>query len=181
MGAVVPIIVFVFGLILPIGLLLWAFASGARSRVYLGSIIALTAIVIGVLPRFIFGFWHTVGVFWPVVYLIVFAAILVFRAIRGLPSQWLPKAWSWETFLTGLNVVHAALWALLIPLMLQARSYEGQALNLLSPLQGGPFYVVSGGGNGAVNQHSDYAMDIAKLNAFGFSADGFYPEDLQKH
>jgi hypothetical protein len=181
MGAVLPVIVIGLGLVLPMGLLVWSLMTGAKSRVYLGSILVLTAIVIGVLPQFIFGFWHVIGVFWPVVYLLAFAAILVFRVLRGLPTKWLPKGWSWETFLAGLNVAHAALWALLIPPLLQARSHEGQALSLSSPLRGGPFYVVSGGGNGSVNQHSDYAMDIAKLNAFGFSAAGFYPAELEKH
>ena len=181
MGAVLVAIVIVLDLILPIGLLVWAFMTRAKSGIYLGSILVLTAIVIGVLSPFIFGFWHVVGSFWPVFYLVAFVAILAFKVLRGLPAQWLPNGWSWETFLTGLNVVHAALWALLIPPLLQARSYEGQALSLSSPLRGGDFYVVSGGGNGAVNQHTDYAMDIAKLNAFGFSAAGFYPEDLQKH
>lgn len=181
MGAMLAVIVIALDLILPIGLLLWAFMTRAKSRAYLVSILLLTGMVIGVLPQFLFGFWHVVGLFWPVVYLIAFAVILLFKLLRGLPVRWLPKAMSWETFLIGLNVVHATLWALLIPPLLHARSYEGQALGLSSPLRGGPFYVMSGGANGSVNQHADYAADIVKLNAFGFSAAGFYPGDLNRH
>jgi hypothetical protein len=181
MAILLPALAIVLDLVLPIALLAWAALTRAKSRAYLGSIILLSAVVIAVVSQFILGFWHIVGVFWPAVFLVAFTGILIFRLLRGLPASWLPKRWGWETFLTGLNVVHAALWAALIPPLLQARSYEGETLNLSSPLRGGSFYVMSGGANNSVNQHSDYAMDVGKLNALGFSAEGLYPRDLQKY
>ena len=83
--------------------------------------------------------------------------------------------------MTAVNVLHAGFWALLIPPLLQARSYEGTALSLSPPLRGGEFYVMAGGANASVNQHSDYALDIGKLNAFGLSAAGFFPQGLRKY
>jgi hypothetical protein len=121
------------------------------------------------------------GVFWPFVYVAAFAAILIVRFRRGLPKPWLPRKWGSEFFVTGVNVLHGAVWASMIPALLQARSYEGAALNLSPPLRGGEFYVTAGGANPSVNQHGDFALDIGKLNRLGFGASGFFPEDLQKY
>jgi hypothetical protein len=181
MFAVLPVVVVVFDLILPIALLLWALKTRGKSRLYLASIWLATAVVIAVLAKSIVGFWHVVGVLWPAVYLVAFAAILIVRMRRALPAVWLPRRWSRELFVTAANILHAGFWALMIPQLLQARSYEGTALDLSPPLRGGQFYVIAGGANASVNQHSDYALDIGKLNAYGVSAAGFFPKDLQKY
>jgi hypothetical protein len=181
MSIVLPAIVIVFDLLLPIALLLWVFKTRATSRVYLASILVSTAVAIGVVAKSIVGFWHVVGVFWPLVYIAAFAGILIVRFRRGLPKPWFPRRWGWEFFLTGVNVLHAALWASMIPALLRAGSYEGAALNLSPPLRGGEFYVIAGGANPSVNQHSDFALDIGKLNALGIGASGFYPEDVRKY
>ncbi len=178
MSAVLPVIVVVFDLILPIALLLWALRSRAKSRLYLASILLSAAVIIAILAKSIVGFWHVVGVFWPAVYLVAFAVILILRAREGIPSAWLPRRWSREFFVTALNILHTGLWALMIPPLLQARSYEGTALSLASPLRGGEFYVTAGGANTSVNQHGDYALDIGRLNAFGLSAAGFFIRPL---
>jgi peptidase M23-like protein len=181
MSIVLPVIVVVFDLILPIALLLWALKTRAKSRLYLASIWLSTAVVIAVLTKSIVGFWYVVGVFWPTVYLVAFAAILIVRVRGGLPTVWLPRRWSRELFVTAANILHAGFWALMIPQLLQARSYEGTALSLAPPLRGGQFYVMAGGANASVNQHGDYALDIGKLNALGLSAAGFFPQDLEKY
>ena len=181
MSVVFPVIVVVFDLILPIALLLWALRSRARSRLYLASILISTAVVIAILAKSIAGFWYVVGAFWPGLYLVAFALILVLRIRRGFPAPWLPSRWDREFFLTAANILHAGFWALLIPPLLQARSYEGTALELSPPLRGGEFYVLAGGANASVNQHGDYALDIVKLNALGFSASGFFPQDLERY
>ena len=115
MSTALPAIVIVFDLLLPIALLLWALKTRATSRVYLASILVSTAVVIAVLAKSIVGFWHVVGVFWPVLYVAAFVAILIPRFRHGVPTPWLPKKWGWEFFLTGVNVLHAALWASMIP------------------------------------------------------------------
>ena len=180
MSAVLSVIIVVFDLILPIALLLWALKTRAKSRLYLASIWLSTAVVIAVLAKSIVGFWYVVGVFWPAVYLVALAAILIVRMRRSLPAVWLPRRWSREFFVTVANILHAGLWALMIPQLLQARSYEGTALDLSPPLRGGQFYVLFGGANASVNQHSDYALDIGKLNALGLVAAGFFPQDLHR-
>lgn len=181
MSIVLPTIVIVLDLLLPIALLVWALKTRATSRIYLASILVSTAVVLAILAKSIIGFWHVVGVFWPFAYGAAFAAILILRFRRGLPTSWLPNRWGWESFLTAANVLHTGLWASMIPALLQAGVYEGTAFNLSPPLRGGEFYVTAGGANSSVNQHGDFALDIGKLNALGLGASGFFPEELRRY
>jgi hypothetical protein len=173
--------VVLFGLVYPVVLLLWTLRLGAQSRLLFAGLAILTAVVIGVSATSLFGQWHVIGVFWPTVYLGAFGLVIVLRVWRGLPERWLPERWGWHAVRIGLTALHAAAWAIFIPPLLQVRAYEGEALRLSPPLKGGDFYVLSGGANNAVNQHSDYAADIGKLNAFGLIATGLFPSDLERY
>jgi len=176
----------IVNLLLPSALLWWLLRSRAQSRVYLASIFVLLVVYLIVASWSIFAFWHAIGTFWPAVFLIALAAILLRRVKQGVPVAWLPKRWSKEFFLLAANVLLAAYWASAIPSLLHARDYSGEALSLLPPLRGGTYLVRSGGANFVVNQHAvdpavEYAMDITKVNALGFSAAGFFPSELGKY
>ena len=68
----------------------------------------------------------------------------------------------------------------------------GPAVRLASPLKNGVFYVVNGGYSILINPHmktldcgalrgyrgQSYALDIVKLNRYGFRAQGVWPRDL---
>ncbi|MBI5577828.1 MAG: M23 family metallopeptidase [Deltaproteobacteria bacterium] len=68
----------------------------------------------------------------------------------------------------------------------------GPAVRLASPLKNGEFYVVNGGYSILINPHmktlereslrayrgQSYALDIVKLNRYGFRAQGVWPRDL---
>jgi hypothetical protein len=68
----------------------------------------------------------------------------------------------------------------------------GPAVRLASPLKNGEFYVVNGGYSLLINPHmktlereplrfyrgQSYALDIVKLNRYGFRAQGAWPRDL---
>jgi murein DD-endopeptidase MepM/ murein hydrolase activator NlpD len=177
----------VLNLVLPIALLWWLFKTRAKSRVYFASIVVLLAVYLAVARgRSIFAFWHVVGSFWPTVFLIAFAVILIYRLRRGLPVAWLPRKWSLEFFLTGPIVLYAAYLATAISSLSQARAFTGEPLRLAPPLRDGTYTVRSGGANFFVNQHAadpavEYALDIHKVNAFGLRAAGFFPAELSKY
>lgn len=178
--------VIIFNLLLPGALLFWLFKTTAASRIYLFSIVLLIAVFLAVMKWSIFGFWYVVGIFWPAVFVVAFLAILFHRLRRGLPASWLPRRWGTEFFLTGVNVLHTAAWALTIPFLLDARTYTEEPLKLLSPLGSGTYLVMTGVANFSVNQHvaepsSKYAMDITRLNAFGLRAAGMFPDELSKY
>ncbi len=173
-------------LVLPSALLLWLWRSRAASRVHLLSLIALIAVVQVVLTFSSLGAWYAVGGFWPAIFAAAFAAIVFFRVRRGLPRAWLPRRWSKEFFLTAANLVHAAFWCSLLPLLWLARAYEGEPLELSSPLRGGTYYVMGGGANASVNHHAfirdqRYALDLIELNGLGVRAAGLSPDDLNDY
>ena len=173
-------------LVLPSALLLWLWRSRAASRVHLFSLIALNAVVQVVLTFSSLGAWYAVGGFWPAIFAAAFAAIVFVRVRRGLPRAWLPRRWSKEFFLTAANLVHAAFWCSLLPLLWLARAYEGEPLELSSPLRGGTYYVMGGGANASVNHHAfirdqRYALDLIELNGLGVRAAGLSPDDLNDY
>jgi hypothetical protein len=62
----------------------------------------------------------------------------------------------------------------------------GKGIEASFPLRHGNYYIAHGGSNAIINHHapaeySKYAIDILKLNKFGFRAKGFYPKDLDKY
>jgi hypothetical protein len=182
----VPGLIALFDFLLPAALLFWLSRTRAASRLYFASIAVLTAMVLVTLKWSVLGFWYAVGAFWPLIFAILYVAILSNRLRRGMPVPWLPGKWSKETVLTCVNVVHGAAWALVIPYLLQARAYPVEPLQLTSPLRKGTFAVISGGSNFAVNQHlgsrwDRYALDITRLNALGLRASGLFPRDLSDY
>jgi hypothetical protein len=173
-------------LVLPSALLLWLWRSRAASRAHLLVLSALTAVVLVVLTFSSLGAWYAFGGFWPALFAAAFAAIVFTRLRRGLPRAWLPRRWSKEFFLTGVNLVHAALWCSLLPLLWLARSYDGEPLELSSPLRGGRYTVMGGGANASVNHHAfipsqRYALDLVELNGFGVRAAGLSPDALNDY
>ena len=172
-----------FNLLLPSALLIWLFKTKAISRVLSFSIVLLLVVLLFVMQRSIFGFWHVVGTYLPPTFLVALVAILMYRLRRGLPTRWFPRVCSREAGLTAMNVLHVVAWSLTIPFLLHARAYTGDPLKLSSPLRGGTYYVISGGANNIVNLHSPdpsgkYAMDLTRLNAFGMRATGLFPDKL---
>jgi hypothetical protein len=160
--------------------------SRAGSRLYLFSIALPLGFLMAAITWSIIGPWDDLGTFWPSLFLLAFIAILAYRLWHGLPARWLPQRRSREIWLTGLNVLHAMYWALWIPLLLQARNYEGEAFDIAPPLRGGTFHLNGAGANFLVNQHafeavSRYAMDITQLNRFGMAGAGIYPRELDKY
>jgi hypothetical protein len=79
-------------LLWPSVLLFWLLRSQAQSRVYLASLSALAFVVLVVLSRSILGAWYVVGTFWPWVLGGALLGILIQRARRGIPRQWLPSS-----------------------------------------------------------------------------------------
>ena len=92
------------------------------------------------------------------------------------------KAWSQAAFPFMLSLVFLFMAAS----SLFGRHYGGEAVELHFPLKNGTYYVAQGGNAPIINYHNSYppqrfAVDIVKINAWGFRAKGFYPDDPQKY
>jgi hypothetical protein len=166
-------------LLWPSVLLFWLLRSQAQSRVYLASLSALAFVVLVVLSRSILGAWYVVGTFWPWVLGGALLGILIQRARRGIPRQWLPSSGR-ESFLLLLVVLLLAIWSLPLPFLMRAKAYEGEPVQLSPPLGGANFFVMGGGANWSVNHHAfisyqRYALDIMQQDALGFRASVMFP------
>jgi len=71
-------------------------------------------------------------------------------------------------------------------IVLGDKRHVKMSIDATFPLREGHYYIAQGGGNAIINHHapaeySKYAIDILKINTYGFRAKGFYPKDLQKY
>lgn len=82
----------------------------------------------------------------------------------------------------GLTVVYCTLLAFIH----SGHSKRLPGLNMTFPLREGSYYVAQGGNDFIQNVHFPstsvkYALDIVKLNSFGFRAVGFYPKSVDRY
>jgi hypothetical protein len=86
----------------------------------------------------------------------------------------------------SVAILLMVLFAPLACIALKGRRYPGDALEAEFPLKGGIYCIAAGGRNALLNHHyparyARFALDIVKLNRYGFRAYGFYPRDLTKY
>lgn len=131
------------------------------------------------------GAWHIVG-YWlrPVTALLFLAATAGFlTSLRGAPRQTASFAtWAVCAFYAAMAAVFGGGAALAIA----GRFAPAETIDLAFPLSGGLYVVGQGGSSVAVNYHNayrtqTYALDILKLNAFGFRAAGLAPRDPARY
>jgi hypothetical protein len=85
-----------------------------------------------------------------------------------------------------VGILLLALFAPLAIIALKGRRCPGKAVKAIFPLRGGIYCIAAGGSNALLNHHyparyARFALDIVKLNRYGFRAYGFYPRDLTKY
>ncbi len=181
-----PVFLTVFmHLVLPVAFIFWMYNAKAESKLFFFSIVLLYTSYLVFLWLLGAG-WGWLGVFWPKIFAIAFGLALFLRIKKGLPASWTVKKWSRPFFSTGLNLVLSAIFLAYILTFLNARDFEGEALELEFPLAGGTFFIGHGGANKNVNQHypvkaQRYALDIMELNSFGTRARGLLPGAPEKY
>jgi hypothetical protein len=85
-----------------------------------------------------------------------------------------------------LGFLFLVLFLTLTLIALRDRRHMGRSIKASFPFRNGNYYIAHGGSNFIINHHapaeySKFAIDILKLNKFGFRAKGFYPKDLDKY
>jgi hypothetical protein len=85
-----------------------------------------------------------------------------------------------------VGILLLALFAPLASIAFRGRYCPGEAVKAAFPLRGGIYCIAAGGSNALLNHHypagyARFALDIVKLNRYGFRAYGFYPRDLTKY
>jgi len=159
---------------IPVFFLVVLFTSSFNSVIE--AIIYLLMIITYISLVFITGAWGWMGYYlrWLLVLLCIPAIIKVIVLYPDLPHL---------VHLDTSTVIDFILILLLGGLILQA--FKGftepeNTISLASPFKDGTYLIAQGGGVGIINRHfphpsQKYAMDIVKINKWGYRAQGIYP------
>ncbi len=132
---------------------------------------------------FVIGRWDVIGYelrYWLYGLLLLLAGIS-FVKVDGKPFFTKEMKWGWGQMLELIFILIITVWAItgFFP--------EKEPIELSYPLKGDSYYVIQGGETPPVNYHGafaepqTYALDIGKINSWGFRAGGLYPERLEEY
>jgi hypothetical protein len=128
------------------------------------------------------GDWFLIGYY---LRFALLAGYAIATAVSAIGLQALPLILPFELrHLVGILLL--ALFAPLAIIAMKGRRCPGEAVKAIFPLRGGIYCIAAGGSNALLNHHyparyARFAIDIVKLNRYGFRAYGFYPRDLTKY
>ncbi len=115
----------------------------------------------------------------------VIGLIISFRRLKDLPFFEKKKGIkAWASPVT--SAVCILVFSVLLLLSLVGRTHDKAFIRLTFPLNKGTYYIAHGGNSLLLNYHNisnsqKYALDIIKLNTYGFRAAGIYPKDLSRY
>lgn len=166
-------------------LLLIAWTALHRSGSRLDALIV--AIAVGAYLVFVWRagpVWSWIGSIWPMLFLGLYGAALVWMARQRMPEPWLPQADMPTRF--RVAVLGLVAFALIVQnvLLLGARTHPEPAIPLAFPLRDGTFHVLQGGSRGVLNHHRSipgqrFALDIVALGPLGLRGRGVMPGSLE--
>lgn len=141
--------------------------------------------------------WYSINYYLRFLNVIIISAVIVkaLLKIRGIPIFYKREAGYW--LLTFLKICCLILFIYYNYIIANAFVYQGKPAELSFPLKNG-IYCITDGGNGKsgllMNSHplihSDkkdwsetlkYSVDIVKINYFGFSSNGIFPNKNEKY
>lgn len=169
-------ILYIFGLFVTFAIIQWRAKYDSR-----GAWLVSTLILIPILTIIIvIGRWDLNGYWFRIVFPVVFLFIMLrsYLQIKHLP-------WNLSK-VPKLSLVFVVLLVGTLPFIFSGYVYQPQAIDLKSPLRDGYYDVVHGGASTLINYHHShpkqaYALDIVKLNRFGWRASGVAPTSLAKY
>lgn len=175
---VLPFLVYV---VLPCFFLIWMWCNYTLS---LGKWILRSALVgLYLFDLFLTGMWPVYGGYF-MRYLFVVLYIIVFiKSLFNVEKKFFYKFSSFKSILS--SVIYFSFSCLFIYNIFLALNgfYYSNPVELAFPLKEGNFYMAHGGTNEVINHHysvpaQKYAMDILRLNQFGFRANKWSPKNL---
>lgn len=185
----IPLPVVVQHAVLPLLFAFWL--TGGRYARFFKTATLMEALLIYAMVGAFFAFilicgaWHIVG-YWlrPLLALMfAWATIDFFMGLRKAPrGEATFRAWA----SSALYVVITAAFGAAAGMGLAGRAAPADAIDLAFPLSEGVYAIGQGGSSVIVNYHNayrtqTYALDILKLNAFGFRATGLMPKDPARY
>lgn len=128
-------------------------------------------------------FWpFGLGYFWGYFLLMTF----MFCVIKSCFNKKKDPLGSSITKITGFCVTFFCLIFFLWQIIMINLPHHGKSITLDFPLKNGHYYIAQGGDNSIINHHhhvqaQKYALDIVKINNFGFRASKLIPKELNDY
>lgn len=166
-------LVFVFGLI-----------RGGKTRWAWWSALLVTLSV--TLWAFVIGRWDMAGYWFRFLLPLLFVvALIAGRRRMSRQGRAVPRGTALN-LTVGVNLAVAVVFSVLSALGLAGLAANEPAVHLEFPLREGIYYVGQGGSTVMVNYHAAYspqryALDIVRLNSWGYRASGLYPAELDRY
>lgn len=135
---------------------------------------------------FLTGVWDWVGYYFRYIW-IVALLIVLYQAYRKHKQVPFGPERSWKSWITIIFFFILSIVFLVITIFsFVGRYYKETPLELQFPLRNGNYYVAHGGSVPIINYHNEYlpqqyALDIVKINSWGFRTKGLYPDELDKY
>ena len=189
----IPTTVAVLQIIIPVILIARLFE--ARRRSLLGSMLYLVGLIAYIAATAIAGIWLVLPWYTALVYLSVVAVGVRYRAHDLRTLRWRPVGRLAYVELGVCVLFVAGASGLFVQAVAAQRAPAAQApVNLSFPLNGGTYYVASGGGGQMANVHVEtlagharlyrgqsYAVDIVRIDERGLRASGVAPSSLEQY
>ncbi len=178
------LLIFVDQFILPAVLILWLVKRRHKRQVDWIVQSFFTALFIAFI--FTTGRWDLVGYYLRYGWVIVFLAAVYFSGKTAWRLPFFVKYRLKECLMLGFIVVLTGIYGANNHAVLRGFSYKGIPVDLIVPLDKGTYYVSQGGNCVFLNHHQSYlpqqyALDIVKLNRWGFRAHGLWPKDNHEY
>jgi hypothetical protein len=183
-------------LLVPLGLLLWAWLSVNTSL--FDWIIMVTVTGTYMIALYFVGFWGFIYYWLRYIWVLLFAACLITTSVSAAALPLFVEkgvlGWTW----TVLMIVIIAGLIYLIAGAIRAHFYPVKPVNMAFPFANG-LYTINWGGSGSasrlmnyhysssvhagadINRSMRYAVDIVKLNRLGIISSGILPRSLDKY
>lgn len=132
--------------------------------------------------------WGICGVFWPYLFLVLYVVVVILAWKKRTTLPWTPekkiKAWLWIILFAGMGINFT--FAVISMLGERIPPKDVASIELVFPMKNGTYFIGHGGNGPGLNAHyrvpgQKFALDIQKLNSFGFRAKGVFPTDLTKY
>lgn len=180
-GIILPIIKLI---VIPILFIYWSVFRKSKSKIDL----LLRQLVIWIYFLYIYytGRWDFPSYYLRYIFVLflISASIKEFTILKTLPLFERKKIWGWIKFSMQILWLSVFLWTDVKVINGFTTSEKG--IDIGFPLREG--FIVHGGSSKIVNYHhkkktpeQKYALDIVKLNSWGFSASGFFSDELHEY
>ncbi len=135
---------------------------------------------------FVTGRWDWAGYYFRYFLLFLYVVSALFAFLKVVKKPFWQKRQPGEYLGILIQVFVIVLFGLISVMAVKGFFYPGQPLELQFPFMRGTYYIAQGGNSPVLNFHNlgkaqKFAVDISRINKWGFRARGINPDDLEAY